>query len=65
MPSETSSEYLDELNASKAEFEHRLRQLNDIVERNGGAFGTVAEELQRVRDNLKRIEKERMKVTNP
>lgn len=55
--------YLEELNASKAEFAHRLRQLNDIVERNGGAYGPVAEELQQVQQNLKNVEAEITRAT--
>lgn len=53
----TDHEYVNELNAARAEFEHRLRQLNDIAERNGGAYGPVGEELKRVRQNLKATEK--------
>lgn len=51
------TEYVNELNAARAEFEHRLRQLNDIVERNGGAFGPVGDELKQVRQNLRATEK--------
>lgn len=63
MSSEEQTEYLNELKASRAEFEHRLRQLNDIVERNGGAYGPIAEELSRVRSNLKAVEHEVKKVS--
>jgi hypothetical protein len=51
----TDHEYVNELNAARAEFEHRLRQLNDIAERNGVAYGPVGEELKQVRQNLKEI----------
>lgn len=51
------TEYVNALNAARAEFEHRLRQLNDIAERNGVAYGPVGEELKRVRQNLKQTEK--------
>lgn len=59
----SDNEYVNELKAARAEFEHRLRQLNDIAERNGGAFGPVGEELKQVRQNLKETEQALQKVT--
>ncbi|GEM_PF-2788931 len=52
-----SDDDINELKAARAEFEHRLRQLNDIAERNGGAFGPVDEERRIVRQNLNETEK--------
>lgn len=49
-------EYISELKAARAEFEHRLRQLNDIVERNGGACAPIEDEIRQVRQNLKDTE---------
>lgn len=65
MSSEVHTEYLNELKASRAEFEHRLRQLNDIVERNGGAYGPVADEIRQVQRNLKHVEIELKKAQMP
>lgn len=58
----TENDYVNELNAARAEFEHRLRQLKDIAERNGGAYGPVDEELKQVHQNLREIEKALEKV---
>ena len=59
----TDNGYVNELNAARAEFEHRLRQLSDIAERNGGAHGPVGDELKQVRRNLKETEKALEKAT--
>jgi len=55
-------EYISELKAARADFEHRLRQLNDIVERNGGVFAPIDEERRQVRQNLHETEKALKKV---
>ncbi len=49
-------DYISELKAARAEFEHRLRQLNDIAERNGGAFAPIDEERRLIRQNLQETE---------
>jgi hypothetical protein len=59
---DSDDKYVAELKAVHAEFEHRFRQLNDIAERNGGAYGPVAEELKQVCQNLRATKKALEKV---
>ena len=51
-------EYLRELKAAKAEFEHQLRRYSDAAERAGGVFGADEADVKRLKKNVADLDRE-------